>query len=705
MSVVDPDLARLAAAYGVAVDYLDQRKRRVEVSRESVVAVLAALGVDASDHQAVHAALREHALAAYRRLVAPAVVVRQGVGAHVEVHPPEDADPAVTLHLEGGGEATDLHWLARRVEPVEVDGVPIGTRTLVLPYDLPLGWHRLVVRVGRLEAEATVVVAPYRLDLPAGLQRGWGWMLQLYAARSRGSWGIGDLVDLAELAAWSGAEGAGLLCLNPLHAVAPVGEQQASPYFPASRRFVNPIYLRVEATAEYSAAEPTLRAAVDALRPAEPSGLIDRDVVWRAKLTALEALWSGVPRRSAALAAFREREGDGLTAFGTWCALAEVHGPDWRGWPEPLRRPDSAEVRQARDRLAERVAFHEWLQLLCDEQLAAAQARAVAAGMRIGVVHDLAVGIDPAGADAWALQDALAGTTRIGAPPDTFNQKGQDWGLPPWHPERLAELGYAPLRDLLRATLRHAGGIRIDHVLGFFRMWWVPGGRPPSEGTYVRYDEEALLGVIALEAHRAGALVVGEDLGTVEDRVRVLLAERGVLGSTVLWFERSEHPRTGEPLGLRPLAEWRELALASVTTHDLPTAAGWLRGEHVRVRADLGQLGVPVEEEQRRFEEERAEMLDFLRGEGLLDAGDEEEERVVLAMHAALARSPSRLVVATLWDAVGDPHQPNLPGTIDEYPNWRLPLADGQGRPVLVEDLEHHPRAAMLAGLLAARVR
>jgi 4-alpha-glucanotransferase len=705
VTAVDGDLARLAEAHGVATHYDDQQKRRIEVSRESVVAVLAALGVDASSTEATHAALAEHAVAEYRRLVPPTVVVREGVGGHVHVHPPAGIDPSVTLHLEGGGVATDLHWLARHVEPVHVDGELVGTRTLVLPFDLPLGWHRLVVSAGGVEAEATVVVAPYRLELPEQVHRAWGWMVQLYAARSRASWGIGDLGDLAELARWSAGEGAGLLLVNPLHAVAPVGGQQPSPYFPGSRRFVNPIYLRVEDTVEYSTCDDAARRSVDALCVEDAGGLIERDAVWQAKLAALETLWAHSPRRTEALDRFREREGGGLLDFATWCALAEEHGPDWRTWPEPLRSPDSTEVGAARSRLAGRVEFYIWLQLLCDEQLAAAQDGARVAGMPIGVVHDLAVGADPAGADAWALQDVLATGTRIGAPPDTFNQLGQDWGMPPWHPARLAEVGYAPLRDMLRAVLRHAGGVRVDHVLGLFRLWWVPEGLGPAQGTYVRYDDDALLGVLALEAHRAGAIAIGEDLGTVEERMRKALADRGLLGSSVLWFERSEDPVTGQPAGLRPLGEWREAAAASVTTHDLPTAAGWLRGEHVRVRAELDQLAVPLEEEERRFALERAELLAFLCAVGLLEEGDDDEERIVLALHAALARSPSRLVLAALWDGLGDAQQPNLPGTTDEYPNWRLPLADGAGRQVLLEDLERHRGVARLASLLAAGVR
>ncbi|MCW2714634.1 MAG: malQ, partial [Frankiales bacterium] len=369
--------------------------------------------------------------------------------------------------------------------------------------------------------------------------------------------------------------------------------------------------------------------------------------------------------------------------------LAEEHGVPWQSWPEDLRRPDGPGIASARERLAGRVAFWCWVQLLVDEQLAG-----IGEDMVVGVVHDLAVGVDAGGADAWALQDALALGTTIGAPPDSFNQQGQDWGLPPWRPDRLAELGYLPFRDVVRAVLRHAGGLRIDHVMGLFRLWWVPAGASAAEGTYVSYDSDALLAVLALEAVRAGAIVVGEDLGTVEDRVRESLTATGVLGSSVLWFETEE----GEFL---PPEQWRELSLATVTTHDLPTAAGFLAEEHVRVRHELDQLGLSLEQEQARVRDERSALLRRLEQTGLLARHDGD---VVLAMHAMLTRSPSRLVLAALGDAVGDVRQPNLPGTVDEYPNWRLPVADGSGRPLDLEELLERPEVRRLSALLAAGV-
>ena len=467
-----------------------------------------------------------------------------------------------------------------------------------------------------------------------------------------------------------------------------------SPYSPSSRRFRSPVWLRVEDVPEHATASSEVRARIAGLRPPTDPERVQRDPAWEAKRAALELLWP--LRREGALAAFRAELGEPLELFALFCALAEQHGVPWQEWPEDLRRPDAPGVAGARVGLADRVSFWCWVQLLVDEQLAAATA--AASDMPIGVVHDLAVGVDAGGADAWALQDALALGTTVGAPPDSFNQQGQDWGLPPWRPDRLRELGYAPYRELVRGVLRHAGGVRIDHVMGLFRLWWVPRGAGAAEGTYVSYDSDAMLGVLALEAVRAGALVVGEDLGTVEDRVREALDEAGVLGSAVLWFESDED---GVPV---PPAQWRERAMATVTTHDLPTAAGFLAEEHVRVRDELGQLGMPVEQERARTRADREALLAMLEREGLLQPGAAPGQ-VVLAMHRALAASPCRVVLAALGDAVGDLRQPNLPGTVDQYPNWRLPVADGAGHPLLLEDLLAHPGTARLAALLDEGVR
>jgi 4-alpha-glucanotransferase len=546
-------------------------------------------------------------------------------------------------------------------------GPPTPSATQVVtegPDTPPLGYHQL-------DDGRELIVTPRRL--PA-VRPAWGWMLQLYALHSAGSWGIGDYADLREVARRSGA---GVVLVNPVQAITPALPVRRSPYSPSSRRFANPIYLRITETDEFLNADPAIREQVLRLAPPRTE-LIDYDAVWTAKLAALELL---APDRLEPLP-------DDLRDFATFCALAERHGGDWRTWPADLRRPDGPAVRAAHTELADRIVFHAWLQRLCEQQLTEVRARTDAK-----IVHDLPVGVDPAGADAWALQDVLASNVRVGAPPDAFSQQGQDWNLPPWRPDRLAATGYQPFRDVIRSVLRHADGIRVDHIAGLFRLWWIPPGRPASEGTYVYYDADAMLGILALEAHLAGAMVVGEDLGTVPEAVTEAMHSRGVLSSSVLYFER-DFDAPNEPL-LAP-KDWPVDAMASISTHDLPTTAGFLRGENARVRAELGLVD-DVDEEYARAAEAKIEMLVALSEHGLMPPEPSEED-LVLALHRLLATAASRLLLTSPQDALGEPRQPNLPGTVDEYPNWRIPL------PVSVDALLSDTRVqAAIAALREAR--
>lgn len=624
---MDDELAALAEAHGVATWYEDSGQRVVEVDPAVVIAVLAQLDVDASTPEAVRRALA--ALADAPDTLPPTIVVRAGRVLDLG-HP-------ATAVLEDGTEVE-------------------------LPAELPLGYHRV--------GDTTVVVTPNRL--PA-VPRAWGWMVQLYALRSEESWGMGDYADLATIARRSSVElAAGVLLVNPVQAISPTHPVERSPYSPSSRRYANPIYLRVTETAAYANADQHTRAAVAELRPDNHTELIDYDAVWRAKAAALELLWPHNPDRV-------DLDADpALREFATFCALAERHGPDWRTWPETLRDPATA--------LADpdRVAFHAWLQQLCRAQLDDVRLAAHESGMAVGVIHDLPVGVHPGGADTWARRDTFAPDVTVGAPPDAFNQQGQNWGLPPWRPDRLAELGYAPFREMLRSVLRHADGIRIDHVAGLWRLWWIPPGEPPGRGTYVRYDAEAMLGVLALEAHRAGAVVVGEDLGTVEDAVTETLHERGMLSSAVLWFQR-DYDEPGHPLV--PPEKWTSSAMASISTHDLPTVAGFLTAEHVRVRAELGLFDGPVEGEYRAAALERHELVELMTQEGV------PTDDLVAGFHALLAKAPSALLLTSPQDALGEVRQPNLPGTVDQYPNWRIPL------PVTLEQFfaDEHVRAVVAA--------
>ncbi|MFE9552874.1 4-alpha-glucanotransferase [Streptomyces sp. NPDC006692] len=652
-------LAGLAAHHGVATSYSPSAGVTVDVPDATVVAVLAALGVDASTPDEVRRALAAAEAAEANRLLPP-TLVRWG---------------------EGPGPA-----------------LPDGLTVIGTPLDqLPLGVHQLEVRHqdGRT-ASTTLVVAPEGVPQPPG--RTHGFLVQLYSLLSARSWGMGDLGDLAELASWSGRTlGSGFVQVNPLHAAVPGTPTDPSPYRPSSRRFPDPVHLRIEDIPEYAYAtgregldEAAVRASALRQSVLAKGELIDRDAVWEAKREALEVLYRVplAPGRRAAYCDFLAGQGQALEDHATWCALAERYGPAWRRWPQGLRDPRSAETARARRELIDRVDFHCWLAWLTDTQLAAAQRAAREAGMAVGLVHDLAVGVHPEGADAWAQQDAFAPGMSIGAPPDAFNARGQDWGLPPWRPDVLAASGYAPYRGLLQGLLRHAGALRIDHVMGLFRLWWVPEGHPPTDGTYVHYDAQAMLAVLALEAHRAGAVVIGEDLGTVEPGVREALAERGVLGTSVLWFER-DWAGCGRPL---PPEDWRPGCVATATTHDLPSTAARLTGEHVELRHRLGLLTSPLDQERNAAGAEVGEWLGYLERLGLLPDAPGDEEAEIRAVYRFLLRTPARMVGVWLPDAVGDRRPQNLPGTWDQYPNWRLPVAGPDGQPLTLEQIVGSPR-------------
>ncbi len=697
MTSVDdwPALAALADHFGVSREYWDWQGHHVRVPVSTVQALLGALDVDATTEESVDEALIALDEAPWRRMLPAVTVGRVGHELVVIAHVEHGRSLTVEVLTEDGAVA-GARQVDHHAEPRTVDGSLVGEAAFLLPADLPAGYHRLRATSGDRTEEGLLVTAPDHLTLPPQLApQVWGLMTQLYSVRSRQSWGVGDLGDLATLTSWGADLGADFVLVNPLHAAEPVPPIEDSPYLPTSRRYLNPLYVRVTDLPEYAALAPRDRQRVDALGTGpfdDADGLIDRQASYAAKLSALDLLHA-VPRtpdREAAHAAFVDREGPELRQFATWCALAEdLAGEEW---PDDLRDPSSTGVAAAADRLADRVDFFVWLQWVTDEQLARAQQAALDAGMDIGLVTDLAVGVHPAGAEVWTLGPALARGVTVGAPPDAFNQLGQDWSQPPWRPDVLAELGYAPYRAVIRAALRHAGGLRIDHVMGLFRLWCIPAGATAAEGAYLRYDHEAMVSILLLEAERAGAFVVGEDLGVVEPFVRDYLAGRGVLGTSILWFETD-----GDQL--RPPETWRELCLASVTTHDLPPTAGYLAGEHVRLRDRLGLLTRSVDEELEVSLRERETFLAELRERGLIGA-DAGEEETVEALHALLTRSPSRLLGVSVTDLVGDRRTQNQPGTHREYPNWRVPLTGPDGADLVLEDLPASTRAQALAARL-----
>jgi 4-alpha-glucanotransferase len=562
------------AAWGIDAGYWDAAGHWCDVPEESVAAIAASMG--AADQERPPAG-------------PPLWFVRAGQ--------PEFLQGPADLVLEDGTVRAGVDALAP---------------------DLPPGYHQLQPLDGGPTTQ--VVVTPGRCHLPPDLHT-WGWAVQLHSARSRASWGIGDLADLRRLQRWASELGAGLLAVNPLHAPGPALPQQPSPYYPSSRCFRSPLYLRVEEVPGAAAVGDDIDRLASLGRALLADRRLDRDQVWRLKREALEACFA-VFAGDTRFDAFRREQGADLERFATYSALADLHGNDWSAWPAELRHPENPAVRAATD--PGRVRFHAWLQWLLDEQLATTAS--------FPVIQDLAVGFDPGGADAWAWQDQLGLDSRIGAPPDAFNPNGQDWGLPPFVPWKLRADGYRPFIRTVRACLRHAGGLRIDHVMGLFRLFWLPQNGGP--GGYVRYPAHELLDIVALESHRAGAFIVGEDLGTVEDSVRAELYERCVLSSRLRWFEPE------------PPSEYPVQALAAVTTHDLPTIAGVWTGSD------------PQAEELR---------------DRVADAPTVED--AIAGTYRALAAAPSQIVLATLEDACAVIERPNHPGTV-ESTNWSLALPE-----------------------------
>ena len=691
MTDVYPNLARLADHFGIAQEFWDWKGRHVPIPAETIIAVLRAFDVDASTPEATDVALRGLDDDYWRRSVPDCTVVEEHHPAYVNVHVPAGTHVHVWVRLESG-QGRHGWQVENHREDRWLDGRQVGEATFFLGDDIAPGYHQIVVEAADGVHEGALIVTPNFVGFPASMrnQRVWGYGTQLYSVTSEGSWGVGDLADLGDLMAWSAAkQSAGYVLINPLHAAEPMPPMEPSPYLPASRRFLNAIYIRPEAIPEFASLSRIERKQIKALRQAAQdaaaaSGIVDRDAAWPLKLEALRIVHKAErrPAREIAFQDFLAREGEGLRRFALWNALSATYGPNWPEWPGDLAQVNSAEVEDFAEQHADQVHFFEWMQWIAQGQVSAAQTVAEESGMPLGIVTDLAVGVSKIGAETWMMPDVFASGMSVGAPPDQYNQAGQNWGQPPWRPDKLNELAYEPFRAMVSAALRRVGGARVDHIIGMFRLWWVPEGLGPTMGTYVRNNHEAMIGILALEAQRAGALIVGEDLGTVEPWVREYLARRGLLGTSVLWFE-ADHE--GKPLDAQ---WWREYCMASVTTHDLPPTIGYLAGDHVRLRDDLDLLTEPLDVELEHARREQSDWLDKLVWEGLLNDGDRENPtEVMLALHKFLLRTPSKVLLASLTDAVGERRAQNQPGTIDEYPNWRVPLADGTGKRITLEEI------------------
>jgi glycogen operon protein len=673
------------------------------------------MGLEVASTDDARARLTTLADATARRRVPPVVVARYGSAAEIELTLPDTSrgrQTALRIRCEDGSERV-LPFASDELPTRDVtaaDGQPVVRRLLALPM-LPAGYHAAWLE-GEPEFACRIVVTPERCFLPpelAAAGRRFGLAAHLYALRRRGDQGIGDFTTLAQLGAETARAGGSVVGINPLHALFGEERERASPYHPSDRRFLDPIYIDVEDVPDLVAADEARairdrdRALIAALAAAAN---VDYAAVWQVKRSLLQACF----------ARFRERDGTDplvsqfdrfvaaggppLRQFAVFEAIAAAHpGEPWHRWPAELRRPDAAGIAAFARLHADRVRFSLYLQWLADRQLAAAAHHAHASGLAIGFLRDLAIGAAPDGAESWAGADAVARGVSVGAPPDLFSPGGQVWSLPPPIPHALKAAGASGFRDLVAANTRHAGALRVDHVMGLERLFWVPDGARASEGAYVRYPHDLLLGVLALESQRARCLVVGEDLGTVPDGLRERLAVADVLSYRVLWFER-------EGADFVAPARYPAKAAACVSTHDLPTIAGWWTGADIDERHDLGLLS---EDQARAARDERriarqaladACAREGVANDGRLDANAPYDSAITAAIHRYACASRSALVLLQADDLSGEVAALNLPGTDRERPNWRRKVSLG------VEDLWTSPLGAQAsADFAAARSR
>ena len=684
---VTEKLRELAETVGVSTGFWDWYGNWKHVEDASLIAVLNSLGFSLSfdpSEAEINEAFRRNEDFAWAAPLPPTTVCRQGNEAEIPVHVPHGM--GVWCHLETeDGYHHELEQLDRPIPPRMVDGNLVGRATFKIPNWLPQGWHRIVARhEDGSECSSTLIVVPQRLScrLDDGHKR-WGVAAQLYSTRSSGSWGMGDTQDLADLTAIVARDGANFLQVNPLHAPQPCFPQETSPYLPVSRRWASPLYIRPEAIDEYARMDGKERGVITRYAHASRSqeDIIDRDLSWKSKLKALRKIFE-IPRsitRQAQFEHFCAEGGESLENFALWSALVFENGDV--ELPAPYASINAPEVEQARQRLAGEIEFWQWCQWIVFDQLIRAQESAHRLGMDMGIMSDLAVGVHSLGSEIWSMPEIFAPGMSVGAPPDMYSQQGQNWSQPPWSPRGLAKAGYAPLRDMLRSVLSYSGAVRIDHILGLFRLWWIPEGMEASAGAYVSYDHEAMVGIVLLEAQRAGAVVIGEDLGTVEPWVRGYLNDRGILGTSVLWFEKEG---SGWPLWPD---HYRRSCLAAVTTHDLPPTLGYHEGVHTQLRNRLGLLVEDLDQVLEADRVERERMVSRLNEGGFIHNDEPSEEELVMGFHAYLAASPALLLAVSLVDAVGEKAPQNLPGTSDQYPNWCIPLHGSDGEEAHIEDL------------------
>ncbi|OHC78332.1 MAG: 4-alpha-glucanotransferase, partial [Rhodospirillales bacterium RIFCSPLOWO2_12_FULL_58_28] len=685
------NLDRLATLAGIEESYWDIFGVFHQINDHAKMSILSAMGFSVGSPEAVDESLREFNERPWRRLLEPVVIMRSGSVFAAPLTLPQDLWQG---EVRWRVAAEDGSVVEGRFHPVDqtpsdmrdVNGGTMARFSLPLPADLGQGYHRLFISAGDSKAETVLIIAPPKAYAPSWLEEGrrlWGIACHLYSLRSESNWGIGDFTDLAELSRITAVLGGTSVGVNPLHALFSMHPDHASPYSPSSRRFLNPLYIDAIAASEFQDC-PEVRALVATPGFAEHLGkvraadYVDYSAVSAGKLMMLERMYELFAERNPPVrSAFDDFVNEGGTAlhhFVLFQALHEhFHGRPWSEWPHAYSSPDADGAQAFAVANAHRLEFHAYLQWLADEQLAAAAC--AGEGMEVGLYADLAIGTDQNGADAWSDSGSIVHGARFGAPPDAFNAQGQDWGMPPFHPHNLREEAYEPFIQILRANMRHAGALRVDHVMGLMRLYWIPPGEKADSGAYVRYPFDDLLAILALESVRNKCLVIGEDLGTVPDGFRERMAKEGALSYRVLRFERY-------PDGLFKRSEvYPALSVTTSATHDLPTIKGYWLGRDLEQKRRLN-LYSSQESQEGDFEaraKDRILLAAALNDHDLLpsdfpgeDISEQDAARqLIVAMERFLARSPSLLLKINLDDLLEETDQINLPGTVAEYPNWR----------------------------------
>lgn len=662
----------LAERAGILPEYRDQTGRETRrTSAETARALLRAMRIDAETDARAEESLAAWDARAAREVIAPAVVAREGSDAArvLDIRADRDARWRVEIECEDG----ERHMIDGDGERAQLPRLPIGYHDLTLT----------VTARGREDVYgARRIVVPHCCVDPSTLlgdRNVFGLVANLYTLRSATNWGVGDVSDLGAVAEWGASVGAHFIGVNPLHALMNRGDD-VSPYSPVSRLQRNPLYIDPRRVPELMTspqireriASPEIAAELEALRESRTVRYAQVMAVKGIVLDALHRAFerdrqSGSPR-GVEFDAYVAQNAHTLDSFAVWMAIAEREGSDWRRWPAELRDARSETVARFVAAHASRVDYHRWTQFELDRQLGAAAAAARDAGMRIGLYQDLAIGSSPAGADTWAYPELFAHGASVGAPPDPYAAQGQNWGFPPIDPHALRASGYQYFIDLIRNAFRHSGALRIDHVLGLFRLFWIPEGASGEHGAYVRYPTEDLFGILALESVRANALVVGEDLGTVPEEVPHTLERWGVLSSKVMFFER-EGDR-----GFKPPSSYTRLALATADTHDMVPIAGFWEGRDIAIRERVGLIDAEQAAADRSVRDhERRMLLNRLVDEHLLPVEDPPPPAPALrgAVHALVSRTPSRLVGIALDDLAGEAEPVNVPGVgPDKFPSW-----------------------------------